>query len=252
VPVLLLLLLPLPQVGKGFANRAANAANKRAAAAVAEEGSAALVAVFAKGSKAVEDLKKVTQPLLVAVLYLQQQKQEQQKQHVMLCVPTAVISSSSSSAGGAWNSSKWCSAPQLPQHPACLIYRWRCFPVSTTQLAYTHTHALFCYIVISLLVYCYFAPQVSRALRSLPYVDPSLPTLALVGAPNVGKSSLVRVLSSGVPEVCNYPFTTRSIKMGHFYIDGQRHQVGVAAAAAAGVRSRSSSTRAAVVRHQVG
>jgi nucleolar GTP-binding protein len=56
-------------------------------------------------------------------------------------------------------------------------------------------------------------------------VDPSLPTLALVGAPNVGKSSLVRQLSSGVPDVCNYPFTTRSIKMGHFYIDARRHQV---------------------------
>ncbi|KAF6264314.1 P-loop containing nucleoside triphosphate hydrolase protein [Scenedesmus sp. NREL 46B-D3] len=114
----------IQEVGKGFANRAANAANKRAAAAVAEEGAAALAAVFAKGAKAVEDLKKV-----------------------------------------------------------------------------------------------------SRALRSLPYVDPSLPTLALVGAPNVGKSSLVRVLSSGVPEVCNYPFTTRSIKMGHFYVDGKRHQI---------------------------
>ena len=49
--------------------------------------------------------------------------------------------------------------------------------------------------------------------------------LALVGAPNVGKSSLVNVLSSGVPEVCDYPFTTRSIKMGHFYVNGQRHQV---------------------------
>jgi hypothetical protein len=47
------------QVGKGFANRAANAANKRAATAVAEEGSAALAAVFTKGAKAVEDLKKV-------------------------------------------------------------------------------------------------------------------------------------------------------------------------------------------------
>lgn len=67
--------------------------------------------------------------------------------------------------------------------------------------------------------------RVSRSLRSLPYVDPSLPTLALVGAPNVGKSSLVRLLSSGAPEVCNYPFTTRSIKMGHFYVDGARHQV---------------------------
>ena len=49
--------------------------------------------------------------------------------------------------------------------------------------------------------------------------------VALVGAPNVGKSSLVNVLSSGVPEVCDYPFTTRSIKMGHFFIDGHRHQV---------------------------
>lgn len=46
-----------------------------------------------------------------------------------------------------------------------------------------------------------------------------------MGAPNVGKSSLVNVLSSGVPEVCDYPFTTRSIKMGHFYVNGQRHQV---------------------------
>jgi len=45
-----------------------------------------------------------------------------------------------------------------------------------------------------------------------------------VGAPNVGKSSLVQALSSGLPEVCDYPFTTRSIKMGHFYVDGRRHQ----------------------------
>ena len=50
--------------------------------------------------------------------------------------------------------------------------------------------------------------------------------VALVGAPNVGKSSLVQVLSSGEPEVCDYPFTTRTIHMGHFYVDEQRHQVG--------------------------
>jgi hypothetical protein len=35
----------------------------------------------------------------------------------------------------------------------------------------------------------------------------------------------LQVLSSGTPEVCNYPFTTRSIKMGHFYLDGRKHQV---------------------------
>lgn len=67
--------------------------------------------------------------------------------------------------------------------------------------------------------------EVAKALRRLPVVDPALPTVALVGAPNVGKSSLVQLLSSGLPEVQNYPFTTRSIKMGHFYVDGRRHQV---------------------------
>jgi hypothetical protein len=79
---LLVALLLLPQVGKGFANRAANAANKRAAAAVAEEGSAALAAVFDKGAKAVEDLKKVGRPIAAAVLPCQQ---HQHQQHWLLC-----------------------------------------------------------------------------------------------------------------------------------------------------------------------
>lgn len=57
----------------------------------------------------------------------------------------------------------------------------------------------------------------ARRLRRLPQVDPCLPTVALVGAPNVGKSSLVRALSSGAPTVCDYPFTTRSVALGHFY-----------------------------------
>ncbi len=35
--------------------------------------------------------------------------------------------------------------------------------------------------------------RVGQQLRALPYVEPALPTLALVGAPNVGKSSLVKV-----------------------------------------------------------
>jgi len=51
--------------------------------------------------------------------------------------------------------------------------------------------------------------------------------VVLAGAPNVGKSSLVQALSSGMPEICDYPFTTRSIKMGHFHVNGSRHQVRV-------------------------
>jgi nucleolar GTP-binding protein len=34
-------------------------------------------------------------------------------------------------------------------------------------------------------------------------------------APNVGKSSIVRAISSGTPEVNCYPFTTRGVTIGH-------------------------------------
>ena len=67
--------------------------------------------------------------------------------------------------------------------------------------------------------------EIAKSLRKLPVVDTELSTVALVGAPNVGKSSLVQLLSSGLPEIQNYPFTTRSIKMGHFYVNGRRCQV---------------------------
>ncbi|KAK6916096.1 FeoB-type guanine nucleotide-binding (G) domain [Dillenia turbinata] len=67
--------------------------------------------------------------------------------------------------------------------------------------------------------------NIAKALRAMPVVDLESPTLCLVGAPNVGKSSLVRILSTGKPEVCNYPFTTRGILMGHIVVNYQRFQV---------------------------
>ncbi|XP_021300426.1 nucleolar GTP-binding protein 1 [Herrania umbratica] len=66
---------------------------------------------------------------------------------------------------------------------------------------------------------------IAKTLRAMPVVDLEMPTLCLVGAPNVGKSSLVRMLSTGKPEVCNYPFTTRGILMGHITINYQHFQV---------------------------
>ncbi|WCJ23078.1 P-loop containing nucleoside triphosphate hydrolases superfamily protein [Euphorbia peplus] len=67
--------------------------------------------------------------------------------------------------------------------------------------------------------------NVAKTLRAMPVVDLEMPTLCLVGAPNVGKSSLVRILSTGKPEICNYPFTTRGILMGHIAFNFQNFQV---------------------------
>jgi nucleolar GTP-binding protein len=52
-------------------------------------------------------------------------------------------------------------------------------------------------------------------------IDLSLPTVVLLGSPNVGKSSIVRAVSSGTPEVNDYPFTTRGVSVGHI-IDKDR------------------------------
>jgi len=57
--------------------------------------------------------------------------------------------------------------------------------------------------------------DMGKELRSVPMIEPELPTVVLVGSPNVGKSSIVRTISTGTPEVSNYPFTTRGMTLGH-------------------------------------
>lgn len=56
---------------------------------------------------------------------------------------------------------------------------------------------------------------IQKDLRRIPVIDLSLPTVVLLGSPNVGKSSLVRAVSTGTPEVNDYPFTTRGVCIGH-------------------------------------
>ncbi|OYT61988.1 MAG: GTPase [Thermofilum sp. ex4484_15] len=63
-------------------------------------------------------------------------------------------------------------------------------------------------------------------LGRLQAIDPEVKTIVIAGPPNVGKSSLVRVLSRAKPEVREYPFTTKSLTVGHIEMDdGSKVQI---------------------------
>jgi len=57
--------------------------------------------------------------------------------------------------------------------------------------------------------------EMREKMRDLPTADPAVPTVVLAGYPGVGKSTLVRALSSAKPETRTYPFTTKEIIIGH-------------------------------------
>jgi nucleolar GTP-binding protein len=59
-----------------------------------------------------------------------------------------------------------------------------------------------------------FLNDVRNVLRKLPHVEDAY-TIVIAGYPNVGKSSFIRLVSSADPQIACYPFTTKSIIVGH-------------------------------------
>ncbi len=55
-------------------------------------------------------------------------------------------------------------------------------------------------------------------MSQLPGIIPNSPTVVCAGFPNVGKSTLVRAVSTAEPEIAYYPFTTRKVIVGHLKV----------------------------------
>lgn len=61
--------------------------------------------------------------------------------------------------------------------------------------------------------------EIRGRLREIPSIDYTMPCIVVAGYPNVGKSSIVKNISTNKKiEVKEYPFTTKKLNMGHLEI----------------------------------
>ena len=67
--------------------------------------------------------------------------------------------------------------------------------------------------------------EAKKTMSRLPGVDPNSPTIVCAGFPNVGKSTLVKSVSTAEPDIAYYPFTTREVIIGHLLVGSHRLQI---------------------------
>ncbi len=67
-------------------------------------------------------------------------------------------------------------------------------------------------------VYIDFLASAVVKLRKMPSIDPKVPTIIVAGMPQVGKSTLVKAISTAEPEIAPYPFTTKNLIVGHIFL----------------------------------
>ncbi|MFW9895033.1 MAG: GTPase, partial [Candidatus Thorarchaeota archaeon] len=68
--------------------------------------------------------------------------------------------------------------------------------------------------------------NIRGSLRQIPSIDFTMPCVVVAGYPNVGKSSIVKNISTNKKiEVKEYPFTTKQLNMGHLEIDSKFEKI---------------------------
>jgi nucleolar GTP-binding protein len=70
-----------------------------------------------------------------------------------------------------------------------------------------------------------FIIEAKKTLAKLPGITPNSPTIVCAGFPNVGKSTLVKAVSTAEPEIAYYPFTTKKVIIGHLRVDNHSVQI---------------------------
>jgi nucleolar GTP-binding protein len=63
-----------------------------------------------------------------------------------------------------------------------------------------------------------------RTMMDFPTIKTGIPTVAIAGFPNIGKSTLLSKLTPAKPKIANYAFTTTGINLGYSEIKGQKIQ----------------------------
>ncbi|MFX0004381.1 MAG: NOG1 family protein [Promethearchaeota archaeon] len=86
--------------------------------------------------------------------------------------------------------------------------------------------------------------EIRGRLREIPSIDYTMPCVVVAGYPNVGKSSIVKNISTNKKiEIKEYPFTTKKLNMGHLEIERRFDKIKIQCLDTPGILDRSMSKR---------